>query len=197
MTVSRNDMPEASADTKGRRPRRPGIPIRGRRQLAVGDTFPVEVLDRLEALSGDAARAPDPGRLVHVQMRRYAGCPVCNLHHYPGAAPVRGPSLHRSRRPAQGPLPCPGRGILSPRRAQPPFLAARARRYGAAGAHGRPLPPRCPDGTRGRPARPAGGLPPRPPRPGRGRQVRPARRRPVVSRPAARTRRHHPRQLPG
>lgn len=23
---------------------------------------------------------PDPGHLVHVQMRRFAGCPVCNLH---------------------------------------------------------------------------------------------------------------------
>ena len=23
---------------------------------------------------------PDPGHLVHVQMRRFAGCPICNLH---------------------------------------------------------------------------------------------------------------------
>jgi peroxiredoxin len=25
-------------------------------------------------------RLPDPERLVHLQFRRYAGCPVCNLH---------------------------------------------------------------------------------------------------------------------
>lgn len=34
MTVSRDDMPEASADASGRTPRRPGIPVRGRRPRA-------------------------------------------------------------------------------------------------------------------------------------------------------------------
>jgi hypothetical protein len=80
MTDSRDDMPGAPADTNGRTRRLPGTPIRGRRQLSVGDTFPVQLLDRLETLSGDAARLPDPGHLVHVQMRRFAGCPICNLH---------------------------------------------------------------------------------------------------------------------
>jgi hypothetical protein len=80
MTVSRDDMTDASADTNSRTPRRPGPPIRGPRQLSVGDTFPIQLLDRLETLSGDAARVPDPGHLVHVQMRRFAGCPICNLH---------------------------------------------------------------------------------------------------------------------
>ncbi|MET9320314.1 peroxiredoxin-like family protein [Streptomyces sp. NPDC003038] len=30
--------------------------------------------------SGGAAAVPDPGRLTHLQFRRFAGCPVCNLH---------------------------------------------------------------------------------------------------------------------
>ncbi|WP_391648367.1 peroxiredoxin-like family protein [Streptomyces violarus] len=34
----------------------------------------------LTAVSGDEVAVPDPGRLVHLQFRRFAGCPVCNLH---------------------------------------------------------------------------------------------------------------------
>lgn len=34
----------------------------------------------LEALSGERVPVPDPDRLVHLQFRRFAGCPVCNLH---------------------------------------------------------------------------------------------------------------------
>jgi hypothetical protein len=55
-------------------------PLAVSRQLSVGDAFPVQILGRLETLSGEVARVPDPGFLVHVQMRRFAGCPVCNLH---------------------------------------------------------------------------------------------------------------------
>jgi AhpC/TSA family protein len=29
---------------------------------------------------GATVRLPDPDRLVHLQFRRFAGCPVCNLH---------------------------------------------------------------------------------------------------------------------
>jgi peroxiredoxin len=29
---------------------------------------------------GARVRLPDPDRLVHLQFRRFAGCPVCNLH---------------------------------------------------------------------------------------------------------------------
>jgi hypothetical protein len=25
-------------------------------------------------------RIPDPERLIHLQFRRFAGCPICNLH---------------------------------------------------------------------------------------------------------------------
>ncbi|MCX5071460.1 AhpC/TSA family protein [Streptomyces sp. NBC_00513] len=36
---------------------------------------------RLTAVSGErVALPPEPGRLVHLQFRRFAGCPVCHLH---------------------------------------------------------------------------------------------------------------------
>ncbi|MGB9304973.1 MAG: peroxiredoxin-like family protein [Mycobacterium sp.] len=34
----------------------------------------------LLSVSGDAVPIPDPKRLVHLQFRRFAGCPICNLH---------------------------------------------------------------------------------------------------------------------
>jgi peroxiredoxin len=34
----------------------------------------------LPSVTGPAAALPDPDRLVHLQFRRFAGCPVCNLH---------------------------------------------------------------------------------------------------------------------
>jgi hypothetical protein len=34
----------------------------------------------LVTVSGGRVRVPDPDRLVHLQFRRFAGCPVCNLH---------------------------------------------------------------------------------------------------------------------
>ena len=34
----------------------------------------------LTAVSGETASVPDPDRVVHLQFRRFAGCPVCNLH---------------------------------------------------------------------------------------------------------------------
>jgi peroxiredoxin len=35
---------------------------------------------QLETISGERVRVPDDHRLVHLQFRRFAGCPVCNLH---------------------------------------------------------------------------------------------------------------------
>ncbi|HVW45013.1 MAG TPA: peroxiredoxin-like family protein [Amycolatopsis sp.] len=32
------------------------------------------------AVTGERVAVPDPERLVHLQFRRFAGCPVCNLH---------------------------------------------------------------------------------------------------------------------
>ena len=43
-----------------------------------GDVFPM--LD-LTATSGQRVTIPDPGGdYVHLQLRRFAGCPICNLH---------------------------------------------------------------------------------------------------------------------
>ena len=45
--------------------------------LDVGDVLQVrELVD----IHGDPVPIPDPRWLVHLQFRRYAGCPVCNLH---------------------------------------------------------------------------------------------------------------------
>lgn len=45
--------------------------------LAPGSDVPAR---ELTPVSGPAVSVPDPGRLVHLQFRRFAGCPVCNLH---------------------------------------------------------------------------------------------------------------------
>nr|MDT0662194.1 peroxiredoxin-like family protein [Micromonospora sp. DSM 115978] len=34
----------------------------------------------LATVTGGTVVVPDPDRLVHLQFRRFAGCPVCNLH---------------------------------------------------------------------------------------------------------------------
>lgn len=34
----------------------------------------------LTPVTGPDVAVPDPGRLIHLQFRRFAGCPVCNLH---------------------------------------------------------------------------------------------------------------------
>ncbi|MFF9339572.1 MULTISPECIES: peroxiredoxin-like family protein [unclassified Streptomyces] len=46
-------------------------------RLAPGDSVPVRTLT---PVVGPSLTVPDPGRAVHVQFRRFAGCPVCNLH---------------------------------------------------------------------------------------------------------------------
>ncbi|HET9141520.1 peroxiredoxin-like family protein [Actinophytocola sp.] len=35
---------------------------------------------KLATVAGVLVPVPDPDRLVHLQFRRFAGCPVCNLH---------------------------------------------------------------------------------------------------------------------
>ena len=32
------------------------------------------------AISGESVDVPDPGQLVHLELRRFAGCPICNVH---------------------------------------------------------------------------------------------------------------------
>ncbi|MGC7094803.1 peroxiredoxin-like family protein [Amycolatopsis lurida] len=34
----------------------------------------------VEVVDGEPVDIPKPGRLVHLQFRRFAGCPVCNVH---------------------------------------------------------------------------------------------------------------------
>lgn len=44
-------------------------------------SLPTAVPDRtLVTVSGAQVQVPDPDRLIHLQFRRFAGCPVCNLH---------------------------------------------------------------------------------------------------------------------
>lgn len=45
-------------------------------RLDVGDS----VHETLPTVWGEEVSIPDPDRLVHLQFRRYAGCPICNLH---------------------------------------------------------------------------------------------------------------------
>ena len=34
------------------------------------------------AISGETVSVPDPGQLVHLELRRFAGCPICNPAHF-------------------------------------------------------------------------------------------------------------------
>jgi peroxiredoxin len=46
-------------------------------KLAPGDLV---VDHELVTIQGEPVHVPDPERAVHVQFRRYGGCPICNLH---------------------------------------------------------------------------------------------------------------------
>lgn len=46
-------------------------------QVCVGDTVSAQ---EVETIHGEKIAIPDPMRLVHLQLRRFAGCPVCHLH---------------------------------------------------------------------------------------------------------------------
>ncbi|MGE0784259.1 MAG: peroxiredoxin-like family protein [Sandaracinaceae bacterium] len=45
--------------------------------IGVGDRLPAR---DLATLTDEPVRVPDPRRLVHLQLRRFAGCPICSLH---------------------------------------------------------------------------------------------------------------------
>lgn len=47
------------------------------RQLKVGDVISPR---QIQTIQGNTIWIPDAEMLVHLQFRRYAGCPVCNLH---------------------------------------------------------------------------------------------------------------------
>ncbi|MDL4813973.1 peroxiredoxin-like family protein [Actinomadura opuntiae] len=46
-------------------------------RLAPGSDVPAR---ELTPVGGPPVPVPDPARLVHLQFRRFAGCPICNLH---------------------------------------------------------------------------------------------------------------------
>jgi len=54
-----------------------GDPHRASSKLSSGSLFPQH---ELETISGEHIRVPDNAHLVHLQFRRFAGCPLCNLH---------------------------------------------------------------------------------------------------------------------
>src|SRR5436309_2578638 len=46
-------------------------------KLKPGDTVPARTL---ESVTGERIRVPDPHRLIHLQLRRFVDCPICNTH---------------------------------------------------------------------------------------------------------------------
>lgn len=47
------------------------------KRIATGAIIPKR---QLAAVSGESISLPDPKQLVHLQLRRFAGCPICSLH---------------------------------------------------------------------------------------------------------------------
>lgn len=45
--------------------------------VGVGTSLPAR---KLVTITGVSVRVPDPERLVHLQFRRFAGCPICSAH---------------------------------------------------------------------------------------------------------------------
>jgi peroxiredoxin len=46
-------------------------------KLKAGDNFPATTL---LSVSGEKINLPDPNRFVHLQLRRFVDCPICNTH---------------------------------------------------------------------------------------------------------------------
>src|SRR5437016_12715651 len=42
-----------------------------------GDTVPATTL---VSVTGESIKFPDPNRVVHLQLRRFVDCPICNTH---------------------------------------------------------------------------------------------------------------------
>ena len=42
-----------------------------------GDIVPARTL---ESVTGESIKLPDPNGLVHLQLRRFVDCPICNTH---------------------------------------------------------------------------------------------------------------------
>lgn len=48
--------------------------------MSVSPTAPTTVDLELTAVGGEPVQVPTPEALTHLQFRRFAGCPICNLH---------------------------------------------------------------------------------------------------------------------
>jgi peroxiredoxin len=46
-------------------------------KFKTGDTFPETTL---QSVRGESIKLPDPNRLIHLQLRRFVDCPICNTH---------------------------------------------------------------------------------------------------------------------
>jgi len=46
-------------------------------QIKPGDSVHI---DEVRTVNGGSVTVPDPDMLVHLQFRRFAGCPICNVH---------------------------------------------------------------------------------------------------------------------
>ncbi len=46
-------------------------------KFKAGDIVPATTL---VSVTGDSIKVPDPDRLVHLQLRRFVDCPICNTH---------------------------------------------------------------------------------------------------------------------
>src|SRR5262245_33710382 len=49
------------------------------KDAAIGPGSAVSARELID-VSGEVVPIPDPDRLVHLQLRRFAGCPICNVH---------------------------------------------------------------------------------------------------------------------
>lgn len=72
---------EALSDQRGACSRR-FMPRKSRAKSAPGDGAVLESIENLAitSLAGDSIGIPDAQWMVHLQFRRFAGCPVCDLH---------------------------------------------------------------------------------------------------------------------
>ncbi len=68
--------PAATAGARTTNPR-PTTPRPTATRIAAGTTLDPLTL---ETMRGTSVSIPDSGAIVHLQFRRYAGCPACNLH---------------------------------------------------------------------------------------------------------------------
>lgn len=56
---------------------RPGLDLRVTRRLGAGEVIEPRAM---VTIGSGPILVPDPDQLVHLQFRRYAGCPICHLH---------------------------------------------------------------------------------------------------------------------